>query len=507
MTLNNYRMEIEEKEGKVFPSITYKRVVLEPAYDAAKEKFVDYMMQINIAHLVMLQEQGLISEVDAKKIGKAISEIDREFYKSSSFSTEFEDLFFRIENDLITKAGDIAGNLHIARSRNDMGIAIYRMTIRKKLLALMKALLVLQKSLHVFANEHIETIMIGYTHTQQAQPTTLAHYIKGLIDKLDRDFIRLQAAYKTVNRSSMGAAALTTSGFAISRERMQELLSFDDVIENAWDSVAGADYLMEVASAVQMASINLGRSVQDLLTWATQEFNAFKIADPYVQVSSIMPQKRNPVSLEHTRALLSAVVGDTNTVLTMIHNTPFGDINDTEDDLQPYLWRSLETLCGVYELVTSVFATMNVNKEGLEKRARESFANVTELADTLVRVEKITFRQAHHIVSNTVRTLEAIGKEKLSDLTYELADRESIKILNRPLTLTKDQFEKVLCPRNFVELRTILGGPAPKTMAVSLTKSQRRITESNEWLDGKLDEIEKAEATLEEFTDHWRESK
>ena len=507
MTMNKYRIEIEEKEGNVFPSSTYKRVVLEPAYDEAKEKFVDYMMQINIAHLVMLQEQGLVSEVDAKRIGKAISEIDREFYKHSSYSTEFEDLFFRIEHDLINKAGDIAGNLHIARSRNDMGIAIYRMTIRKKLLSLMKALLAVQKSLHIFANEHIETIMIGYTHTQQAQPTTLAHYIKGLIDKLDRDFIRLQAAYKTVNRSSMGAAALTTSGFSISRERMKELLSFDDIIENAWDSVAGADYLMEVSTAVQMASLNLGRSVQDLLTWATQEFNAFKIADPYVQVSSIMPQKRNPVSLEHARALLSAVVGDTNTVLTMIHNTPFGDINDTEDDLQPYLWRSLEKLCGVYKLLTSVFATMDVNKEGLEKRARESFANVTEVADTLVRIEKISFRQAHLIVSNAVRALEASRKEKLADLTYDLVNRESIMVLNRPLTLTGDQFMKALCPRNFIELRTILGGPAPKTMASSLATSQSRLTESNEWVAGKIGGIGKSESVLEGFTSQWRESK
>ncbi|WP_172370078.1 argininosuccinate lyase [Sporosarcina jiandibaonis] len=505
--MGNYRSEIESKEGKEFPSFTYKKVVLEPAYDEAKENFVDYMMQINIAHLVMLQEQGLVNDAEAQKIGKAISEINREFYKTSSYDAVYEDLFFRIEHDLITKAGDIAGNLHIARSRNDMGIALYRMTIRKKLLKLMKALLSVQESLHAFANDHIETIMIGYTHTQQAQPTTLAHYMKGLIDKLDRDFIRLQAAYKTVNRSSMGAAALTTSGFAISRERMQELLSFDDIIENSWDSVAGADYLMEVSTAVQLASLSLGRSVQDLLTWATQEFNVVKMANPYVQVSSIMPQKRNPVSLEHARSLLSTVVGDANTVLTMIHNTPFGDINDTEDDLQPYLWRPLDQLSGIYELFASVIVTMSVNKEGLEKRARESFANVTELADTLVRFEKISFRQAHHIVSNAVRALDASGKEKLSDFTYDLVNQESMNVIKRPLTITEEQFKKALCPRNFVELRTILGGPAPKTMINSLSKSRSRVTASNEWVDKKIVEIEKAEAVLEGFAEQWRESK
>lgn len=504
--MNNYRLEIEEKEGEVFPSSTYKEIVIEPAYDEAKRYFVDYMMQINIAHLVMLQEQGLVNEAETKQIGKAISEIDREFYKTSSYTPEFEDLFFRIEHDLISKAGDIAGNLHIARSRNDMGIAIYRMTLRKKILTLMRSLLTIQKSFHNFANEHTESIMIGYTHTQQAQPTTLAHYIRGLMDKLDRDFTRLQAAYKTVNRSSMGAAALTTSGFAISRERMQELLAFDDIIENAWDSVAGADYLMEVATAVQTASLNLGRAMQDLLTWATQEFNAFTLANPYVQISSIMPQKRNPVSLEHTRALLSSVVGDTNTVLTMIHNTPFGDIVDTEDDLQPYLWKALTRLNGIYELVTSAVATMTVNKAVLEKRARESFANVTELADTLVRIEKISFRQAHHIVSNTVRALEGDADAKLSDLTYDMVNSEALVLLNRPLIVTEMEFKKALCPRNFVEVRTIFGGPSPKTMATSLANYQNRLVVLNEWIDGKEHEVEQAEKALQRFEDHWSET-
>src|SRR5690606_9241555 len=125
-----------------------------------------------------------------------------------------------------------------------------------------------------------------------------------------------------------------------------------------WDAVSGADYIGEAATAVQLAGINLGRSTQDLLLWGTQEFGAFKLASPYVQISSIMPQKRNPVSIEHMRSLLSSVVGNTQTVLTMMHNTPFGDIVDTEDDMQPYMWNAMETLQGVYHLLSSVLMTM-----------------------------------------------------------------------------------------------------------------------------------------------------
>ncbi|AOV08663.1 argininosuccinate lyase [Sporosarcina ureilytica] len=503
MMKSHFRKLIEMKEGTKFPSLTYKKVILEPAYNGAKENFVDYMMQINIAHLMMLEEQGLVTQLEAQKIGKAITEIDKEFYKKSSYDGTYEDLFFRIEHELIEKAGDIAGNLHIARSRNDMGIAIYRMTIRKKLLMMMERLLTFQRVLHFLANEHLDTIMIGYTHTQQAQPTTFAHYVKGLMDQLERDTKRLQAAFETVNRSSMGAAALTTSGFEVNRDRMCALLAFDDVIENAWDSVASADYLMEVATAIQVASLNLGRSIQDFLTWVTHEYNAIQIADPYVQVSSIMPQKRNPVALEHSRALLSAIVGDTNTVLTMIHNTPFGDINDTEDDLQPYLWQSIDKLADIYELLTAVFATMKVNKVVLEKRARDSFANVTELADTLVRVEKLSFRQAHHLVSTSIQKITP--DQKLSDLTYEILQEEFIRLVKRPLKLSRKQFEEAVCPRNFIQVRKIKGGPAPGTMIASLNAFEGRFEKTKHWIKCKQEKIEEQEGYLDSYCENWLE--
>ena len=263
MFFQDYRNHINEVEGIQFPSNSYRQMVLQPAYDEAKRHFLTSMIQIHIAHLKMLEEQQIVSTEDAKKIGKALKKLDIEYYKTHDYNPQFEDLFFRIENKLIELGGDVAGNLHIARSRNDMGVAIYRMTLRKKMLSLMQELLDLRSSLIAFADEHVETIMIGYTHSQQAQPTTFAHYLKAVINQLTRDFHRLQGAYNTINKSSMGAAALTTTGFNISRERMQELLAFDGIIENAWDAVAGADYIAEAASVVQLAALNLGRTSQD----------------------------------------------------------------------------------------------------------------------------------------------------------------------------------------------------------------------------------------------------
>lgn len=501
----DFRNKTQQEDGMIFPSNIYRKIVLQPAYDEAKKNFLIIMLQIDIAHLKMLEEQGLVKKEEAKEIGIALKKLDLNYYRIEDYSPRYEDLFFRIENKLIELAGDVAGNLHIGRSRNDMGIAIYRMTLRKKLLLLMRELLTLRDDLIAAAEEHVDTIMIGYTHTQQAQPTTFAHYLKAVIDQLERDFERLQHVYKTVNRSSMGAAALTTTGFNINRERMRELLAFDDIIENAWDAVAGADYIAEAASIVQLAALNLGRTSQDFLLWATQEFNAFTLASPYVQISSIMPQKRNPVSIEHTRSLLSAVVGDASTVLQMVHNTPFGDIVDTEDDMQPYLWRAIDRLIGIYKLFGSLVVTMDVNKKKLKNRAENSFANVTELADTLVRSEGISFRQAHSIVSKCIKVLLSHGEESLASLTWGLANTQAILITGKPLKISEEDFYNTLKPETFVGVRTLPGGPAPVTMKASLERSKANAHNLYEWIRLKESMIVEAEKQLTVFLEEWNQ--
>jgi argininosuccinate lyase len=492
-----------KKEGTTFPSKTYASMVLEPAYDEAKQQFIDAMVEIHNAHLIMLVEQGLVGKEEAEKIAKAVSNLDIEDVKTRSYTGEFEDLFFEVEHSLIEEAGDIAGNLHIARSRNDMGIAIYRMTLRKKLLLLIEKALILREGLIELTDEHKETVMIGYTHTQQAQPTTLSHYLNAMTDMLTRDIYRLQAAYKTVNRSSMGAAALTTSGFPINRERMKDLLGFEEMIDNAWDAVAGADYIAETATAVQLSALNLGRSMQDFLLWGTQEYGAFLLSAPYVQISSIMPQKRNPVSIEHMRALLSSVAGDCQTVLLMVHNTPFGDIVDTEDDMQPYIWKAIERLGGIYDLLTSVLLTMEVNKDTLLKRAKESFANVTELADTIVRKDGLSFRQAHHVVSLTVKELMKNGKTSLESLTLDLLNQQSIMVVGKKSVLTQEELKQCLSPEYFVRIRDLQGGPSPNRMEKTIRVRIQEQEELVSWLKERQDHLTTSASKVKEIITKW----
>lgn len=492
------RKKIMEREGEKFPSKTYQELVLEPAYHQAKVNSLRPMIQIHLAHVIMLEEERIIPRKEAKKIVNAIRKIDISKLEKGSYNSAFEDLFFEVEHFLMEEAGEVAGNLHIARSRNDMGIALYRMNLRKRLLRLIEAALELRESLIVLTEEHIDTIMVGYTHTQQAQPTTLGHYFHALIQKLTRDIKRFISAYQTVNRSSMGAAALTTSGFPINRKRVQELLGFEEIIENAWDAVSAADYIGEAATSVQLAAINLGRATQDLLLWGTQEFDAFTLFEPYVQISSIMPQKQNPVSIEHIRSLLSSVAGDTQTVLMMMHNTPYGDIVDTEDDMQPFIWNSIERLENIYYLLSSVLMTMKVNKDTLLERAKNSFANVTELADTLVRSEKISFRKAHEIVSSAVRELTNHGNVSLESLHLDYLNKHAQKILGYQLQLTEIELEKALDPNHFVDIRSLEGGPSIEAMSKALEKEIIRQDELMNWLKKKKNMLQRAHKRMEE---------
>jgi len=490
------RAEIAEQDGRCFPGRSYAEAVLSPIYDSAKRELLQPMMAIHRAHLVMLAEQGLVTRESARKILAALESIDLAAVAESHYDGRYEDLFFYVEDLTLKAAGEEAGSLHIARSRNDMGVTMYRMVLRKYLLDAIEAAQLLHRVLLRFAAEEAGTVMLAHTHTQQAQPTTLGHWLTAAADVLERDIARLQAAYERANRSPMGAAALSTSGFPISRERVAELLGFAGLVENSYDAIAAADYVGEAAAAVQLAALNTGRVVQDLLLWCTQEYGALRVADPYVQTSSIMPQKRNPVSLEHARALLSYTAGRAQTVLQMLHNTPFGDIVDTEDEMQPNLWAALSTLRSVFRLLANVLGTAEVNRELLLERARASFANMTELADLLVREAGLPFRTAHRVVAALVKAAEARGIRDVRQVDPGMVEEAAQQVLGRPLGVPAERLREALDPVHFVAVRTVRGGVAPAEVQRMLADREVRAAQMAAWLDAARAQLAAAEGRL-----------
>src|SRR5688500_9419616 len=377
----------------------YVTNVLNDNFEDAKELLLSPLMAINYAHLVMLAERGIIPAADARALRDALDGISLERVRQVLYDGTYEDLFFYIERLIDQACGpDVAGRLHTARSRNDLAMTMYRMRQREFIAALASAALNLRDALIVLAERHKESVYGAHTHTQPAQPTTIAHYLLAIIEQLERDSVRLAAAYDATNRNPLGACAITGTGFPIDRDRTSELLGFNGPTGNTYGSIATIDYLLDSVSATSVLIVGLGRVVQDLLLWCTMEFGYLRLSDGFVQGSSIMPQKRNPVALEHIRAIGSKALGQTLGVITAVHNTPFGDINDVEDDLQPMIYSALRDADRAVNLFANTLQSATFNFDVLKKRAGENFIAVTELADTMVRNEGLSFRVSHGIV-------------------------------------------------------------------------------------------------------------
>ena len=257
----------------------------------------------------------------------------------------------------------------------------------------------------------------------------------------------------------MGAAAITTSGFPLNREKIASLLGFSRPQENSYGCIAAVDYLMEVYSALKILFINIGRFAQDLDFWTSFEIGHLYVPNEFVQISSIMPQKRNPVAVEHIRVQASVIVGLCDTVITAMHNTPFADMNDAEDPIQVVGFDAFKKAYRCLKLVTGFTAGLQVDQTKVKQHIEESFVTITELADSLVRTEGLSFRAAHEVASLLVKdliaqekTLENVNNDRFSDYFEQVTKRQP--------TISHEQLLEVIDPTYFVQVRNCQGGPA-----------------------------------------------
>ncbi len=482
---------------ETFPTPTYADNVLRDVFEDAKRLFLEALIDVDCAHAVMLAERGIITEGEASTLLSALAGLDRERIQASVYDGSHEDLFFYLQSLITERCGeDVAGRLHTARSRNDIDVTIYRIRLRADLLAAARATSELRGVLLDIAARHHETLMPAYTHTQPAQPTTLAHFLLAMAEVLGRDVERLRRAFDNCNSSPLGACAITTTGFPIDRARTAELLGFDAPTVNSYASISAVDYFTESLGSLSVLLVNVGRFAQEFLLMATREFDTIRLSDGYVQTSSIMPQKRNPVALEHVRALASKALGQAQGVFLSVHNTPFGDINDVEDDLQPLVANCFRDAQRSVSLFAAALSTASFNVEALRARAGRDFITVTELADTIVRQEGLPFRAAHHIVAEGVR--QSLASK--DDLTYERLQAAASQVLGRPLALTQEDVRAALDPEQFVRVRTILGGPAPVETRRALDAERRCESADREWCAEKLGAIARAHEHLRALT-------
>jgi argininosuccinate lyase len=453
-----------------FPAPAYKDTVLAPLFEGVKRHHWRHLVEVNRAHGVMLCECRWLTADETGAILAAqrdvVAGLDLD---SLEYTGEHEDFFFYLEAALKARLGpDLAGRLHTGRSRNDIDHTIFKMALRERLLALLERLEQLIGVLLARAQAGAATLVVAYTHGQPAQPTTFGHYLGAFIEVLLRDAGRLRHALGTVDRCSLGAAAITTSGFGLDRARVAHLLGFGAVQENAYGCIAASDYIAETYAAMKVMLLGLGRFVQDLNTWTGFEVGHIRVPDAFVQISSIMPQKRNPVPVEHLRLMCSLAAGRADAVLLALHNTPFTDMNDSEGEVQEAGYAAFDTAERALVLLAAFMQAIEIDEARVRRHIAGSCITITELADSLVRIEKISFRQAHEVASVLARRMIARG-ETLQNVPMEAFTSAFADAIGRPCTIDEARFRELCTPEHFVAVRDMLGGPAPAALAASLS--------------------------------------
>lgn len=440
-------------------------------------------VRVNIAHTIMLEECGIIPKKDAAALLRALIKLNGIDISKFDFKPELEDIHMLIEEFVIRATNEkVGGRLHTAKSRNDQVSAAVRIALRTKLLDIGIALLRLVDTMIALAEKNVETIMPGYTHLQVAEPTTFAHYLLAYCSAFLRDVERIEQAYKSTNSCPMGACALAGTSFQIDRARVAELLGFDRIEHNTMDAVGSRDFILQSMSALAILMVNLSRLAEEISLWATGEFDMVEIPDEFASTSSIMPQKRNPVVAEISRAKTGSVIGNLTGAMTMLKALPQAYNLDFQE-LSPLLWSSVDEAKSSLEVMERMLRKLRPKRGIMRKRAEQGFSMATELADTLVRKAGLAFREAHSVVGRMVA--RAIESGKLGELGPEDLRQASKEVLGREVELKIEDLKAALDVENCVSSRSVLGGPAPKSVMreikLSMQMSRRHSKLMGSW--------------------------
>ena len=453
-------------------------------------RLADAVIDINKAHAIMLMEQKIIKPRDVAKLLQALTaKLDLKMDSSS------EDIHMAVEEAVLQHVGpEVGGNMHIAKSRNDQVATAIRMELRKQLINVMSYIVSMQQALAEIAEKHVETLILEYTHLQPAQPVTFAHYLISRFDALDRDLQRLQSAYTRVNLSPMGAGALATTSFPISRERVADLLGFDGLVENSIDAVGSRDFILETIGALTLTAVNLSQIAEDLIVWSSPGFGNIELPDEFASTSSIMPQKKNPEVPEVIRARASHVLGDFVAAASAMKSMP-STYNLDFQEVTPKLWASVENVMGSLKIFAALVPHLKVSCD-VSAKALSSFVAATELANILVREYNVPFRSAHKITGALVKALLQ-AKKTFADATPKLLRKIAKETSGIELSINAECLAGLADPLKIVESHKVKGGPASDEVERALAARKKTVLLSKSNISKMKKELEKADNKLQ----------
>ncbi len=431
------------------------------------QKFYAQDIRGSIAHVTMLQKQGILTKEEKESIIKGLQGIQTDVENGIlEITDEYEDIHSFVEANLIDRIGDAGKKLHTGRSRNDQVALDMRLYTRDEIEAVDGLLKELLEVLLKLMKEHIETYMPGFTHLQKAQPVTLAHHLGAYFEMFKRDRLRMKDIRKRMNYCPLGAGALAGTTYPLDREYTAELIGFDGPTLNSMDSVSDRDYLIEMLSAMSTVMMHLSRFCEEVIIWNSNEYQFVEIDDAYSTGSSIMPQKKNPDIAELVRGKTGRVYGALVSLLTTMKGIPLAYNKDMQEDKE-LVFDAIDTTKGCLALFTGMLRTMRFRKQRMEDSAKNGFTNATDAADYLVN-HGVPFRDAHGIVGQLV--LYCIDKNiALDDMSLE-----EYKAIS---PVFEEDIYEAISMKTCVEMRNTIGAPGKSAMEQAIALEEAYLKE------------------------------
>ncbi len=419
------------------------------------------------AHAAMLAATGILTDSDAQAIREGLltvlSEIDAGTFQ---FSAALEDIHMNVEARLKEVIGEPAGRLHTGRSRNDQVATDFKLWVRDQLDAADGALVALLQALLAQAEAGADWVMPGFTHLQTAQPVTWGHHMMAYVEMFGRDLSRVRDARARMNESPLGAAALAGTSFPIDRDMTAAALGFDRPCANSLDAVSDRDFALEFLSTASICAMHLSRFAEELVIWSSAQFRFVTLSDRFSTGSSIMPQKKNPDAAELIRAKVGRIFGANTALMLVMKGLPLTYSKDMQEDKEQ-VFDAADNWMLALAAMEGMVRDMTGNREALAGAAGSGFSTATDLADWLVRVLNLPFRDAHHVTGALVALAEGKGCD-LSDL--DLSDMQGVHT-----GITEDVYS-VLTVENSVHSRISYGGTAPVRVREQVARWQEKLS-------------------------------
>jgi len=418
------------------------------------------------AHVAMLGAAGIIAVADAETISAGLAAVADEYAANGvPEDWDLEDIHMTTESRLAELIGPVAGRLHTARSRNDQVATDFRLWVRDAFAEMDAGLAALQQALVTRAGEDAGSIMPGFTHLQTAQPVTLGHHLMAYYEMLRRDRSRIADSAKRLNECPLGSAALAGTGFPIDREMTARTLGFDGPTANSLDAVSDRDFALDFLYCCSACALHLSRLAEELILWASQPFGFIRLPDSLSTGSSIMPQKKNPDAAELVRGHSGRVIGSLTSLMITMKGLPLAYSKDMQDDKPPVF--EAASLMGLsIAAMTGMIAGATFNTARMRAAAELGYATATDLADWLVRVQGIPFREAHHITGSAVKLAESRG------VALDALPLEDLKAIDARID---ESVYASLSVDASVAARSSYGGTAPGQVRLQVARARKAL--------------------------------